>query len=280
MTSSGFAGGAAAGGLSTSRIRDLGRFAVRPLVLIGLTAASALAVCGVANAQSASSGVTRGADGTRILAAPVQSESDPITVEIEHGAQSFYFTAPYRQKVPERTPFTNQHAVGSAPGQTVARIRQTDLSIGWRYRSSLHADPAISVTYNVQATFDVGENDTIGAYGRREYLTRMELARDLGAMTSRLEVGQRHSVRSPFDAQTGRSAFAAAGVSYRFSARSTIDAYYDHETATLAGLPALRSLSLNFSQRLSSRADVSLYAFRSLSEDKAYNAGVRMTVQF
>jgi hypothetical protein len=58
-----------------------------------------------------------------------------------------------------------------------------------------------------------------------------------------------------------------------------MDLYYDHEAAA-AGLTAQRSLSLNFSQRVSSRADVAVYAFRSLSEGKAYNAGVRLTVQF
>jgi hypothetical protein len=211
----------------------------------------------------------------------MQLESEPVTVEIEQGAQSFYFTAPYRQKAAERTPFTHHQPVTStAGGQTAAQMPQTDLSVGWRYRSRFQTDPALTVTYNMQATFDAGESDAISTYGRREYLTRIEIARDVGSVTPRLEIGQRHSAGSPLDARTTRSTFSAAGVSYRFSPRSAMDAYFDYETAPVAGVSAQRSLSLNFSHRASSRTDVSLYAFRSLSEDKAYNAGVRLTVQF
>ena len=244
-------------------------------------AAAALALaCGAASAQSLGVGRTFDSAAPRALAASPQAESDPVTVEIAQGPQSFYFTAPYRQKLTERTPFTNQHAIASAPGQTAVQIRETDLSVGWRYRSGFQNDPALTLTYNVQATFDAGDSDAIRTYGRREYLTRIEIARDVGPVTPRVEVGQRYSPRSPFDAQTSRSTFGAAGVSYRFSSRSAMDAYFDYETAPAAGLSAQRSLSLNLSHRVSSRTDVSLYAFRSLSEDKAYNAGVRLTVQF
>lgn len=247
---------------------------------ICLAAAATAFACGVASAQSVSAGLGRAADGARASAAPMQHESEPVTVEIQQGSQSFYFTAPYRQKLAERTPFTNRQAIASAPGPTAVQIHQTDLSVGWRYRSGFQNDPALTLTYNVQATFDAGESDAISTYGRREYLTRIEIARDVGPLTPRVEVGRRHSPRSPFDAQTSRSTFGAAGASYRFSARSAMDACFDYETAPAAGLSAQRSLSLNFSHRVSARTDVSLYAFRSLSEDKAYNAGVRLTVQF
>jgi hypothetical protein len=203
----------------------------------------------------------------------------PVTVEIEHGANSFYFMAPYRENARERSPFSNERATALSAGLGAMQPFPMDLTVGWRHSARFERAPELTVTYNAQASFDMGESEVVMGRGTSEYLVRLEIARPLGRVTPRAEIGYRVLPTSPYEADRGRSMFGAVGVSYQTGQRSSVDLYFDYAGAPVAGLPAQRNLIVNFSRRVYSRADLGIYAFRSLSEDKAYNAGIRLTLQ-
>ena len=212
---------------------------------------------------------------------PMPFEPDATMFGLEQGAHSFYFTAPSQPQSAAHSGAAQQDR-GSArpPSGATGLSRPVEWTVGWRYTHTFANDPALSVSYNAHMTVDIGSGDITGVRGTTEYLTRFEIAREFGRLTPRAEVGYRYSPRVFDDPQSTRSRFTAAGLSYRYSDRASFDVLFDRASAPLPGTSPLRTVSLNFTQRVSSQMLFAFYAFKSLSEDRAYNAGVKLSVQF
>jgi len=245
--------------------------------------AALIAAAGPVNAQSTGLRAAKSVEEATppaYYSGPMPFESDAMMFGLEHGAHSFYFTAPSQAQNATQTGASPYDRVSlRLPGAGTGVSRAAEWTAGWRYTQGFAHDPALSVSYNAHMTLDPG-SDITGARGRSEYLTRFDIARDFGPFTPRAEVGYRYSPRSFDDPQSTRSRFTAAGVSYRYSDRASFDVLFDRTSAPLPGTSPLRSVNLNFVQRVSSQMLFAFYAFKSLSEDKAYNAGVKLSVQF
>ena len=212
---------------------------------------------------------------------PMPFEPDAMMFGLEHGAHSFYFTAPSQpQSAAQASASQQDRASLRLPSGGTGPSRPVEWTAGWRYTHAFAYDPALSVSYNAHMTLDIGSGDTTGVRGTTEYLTRFEIAREFGRMTPRAEVGYRYSPRAFDDPQSARSRFTAVGLSYRYSDRASFDVLFDRGSSPFPGTSSLRTASLNFTQRVSSQLLFAFYAFKSLSEDKAYNAGVKLSVQF
>ena len=211
---------------------------------------------------------------------PMPFDPSSIIFSVEAGAHTFYFTAPARQSAPQPGASPGERTSSRTPGQTTAFAGPADWTAGYRYTQKFARDPALSIGYSAQMTLDRGNTDITDRDSSSEYLGLLEVARDFGGLTPRVELGYRYSPSSFFEPPSTRSAFAAAGLGYRYSDRSMFDVVFEQWSSPSPGMPALRNTRLNFTHRVFSRALLAVSAFRSLSEDKAYNALVKLSVEF
>jgi hypothetical protein len=139
----------------------------------------------------------------------------------------------------------------------------TEFAATWRYPYALENDQQLNLNYTARATFDT--MFPAGPYTRMdsEYLVSVDMERSIGRFTPHSEIGLQYTRHAPHEANAGLAAFGALGASYRHSDRSTSEMYFEFHSSS-AGEAARRELSLNFTQRTSTRTRMVLYAVKNL----------------
>lgn len=202
----------------------------------------------------------------------------PVTVELDAGRHTFSVTAPHQHVLNERTAFVSGPATFGRVSPYSSETRPTDLAAAWHYRHALQADPDFTIGYTARARFDTATPNAADWHARSEYMARLDVERDIGRFTPRVEVGYRYASHVPEDLTARPRLFSAVGTSYRYSERSSFELFFD-QRAPLEGGAQEREASFAWTQRASARTRVAFYAVKSVS-DGWFDAGVKLSMRF
>jgi hypothetical protein len=262
---------------------------LRVPILTGLgagtcTAAALLFVPCAASAQTLGFSVSSSVDTTTSKYGPLASSlaSVPLTVRIDNDRHSLQLTLPYQHALTAHTAFLSEVAASAMQPRlppSAASAGTDDPGIAWRYRYSPAGDRAAFFNLTTRYSLDTRGPERNVNVDTSGYMMRGDVGREFGRFTPRVEAGYRFQPGSSSDG-TPDSAFGAIGASYRYDDRSSVEVFLDARSRSAYSAGPERELSLYWSHRATAQTRVGFYAYKSLTQDRLFDAGVRLAMRF
>jgi hypothetical protein len=208
--------------------------------------------------------------------------SVPLSVRIDNDRHTFQLTLPYQHVLTARTAFVSEVAASATQPRmplSAAAAGADDPGVSWRYRYSPQGDRSAFFNLTTRYNIDTRGPERNASIDTSGYMMRSDFGREFGRFTPRVEAGYRFQPGSSYDG-TPDSAFGAVGASYRYSDQSTLEVFLDTRSRSAYSDSPERELSLHWAHRTSRQIRIGVYAFKSLTQDRAYDAGVRIAMRY